>query len=70
MPERHQMGSLELGRQRPQKALQESLQTPALRRPLHPGATALGVLREEEEADGKVVQLEFSFGDLGHRLKT
>lgn len=47
------MGSLELGRQRPQKALQESLQTPALRRPLHPGATALGVLREEEEADGR-----------------
>lgn len=47
------MGSPELGGQWPQAALQESLQTSPSWRHVHPGATALGVLREEEEAYGK-----------------
>lgn len=58
------MGSLELGRQRPETALQESLQTPALRRPVHPGAAALGVLREEEETDGRWWTSIFHFMNL------
>lgn len=47
------MGPSELGRQWPQAALQESLQPPTARRLVHPGATALGVLREEKEANGE-----------------
>lgn len=53
VPERYQVGSPELGRQWPQAAFQESLQTSPSWRDVHPGATAMGVLREEEEADGK-----------------
>lgn len=47
------MGSPELGRQWPQAALQESLQTSPSWRHVHTGAAALGVVCQEEEADGK-----------------
>lgn len=47
------MGPSELGRQWPQATLQESLQPPTARRFVHPGATALGVLCEEKEANGE-----------------
>lgn len=47
------MGPSELGRQWPQAALQESLQPPTAKRLVHPGATALGVLREAKEANGE-----------------
>lgn len=47
------MGPSELGRQWPQAALQEGLQPPTARRLVHLGATALGVLREEKEANGE-----------------
>lgn len=53
VPERHQVGSPELGGQRPEAALQEGLPAPPTRRHVHPGAAALGVLRQEEEADCK-----------------
>lgn len=47
------MGSPELGRQWPEAALQESLQASPSWGHVHPGAAAVGVLCEEEEADGK-----------------
>lgn len=47
------MGSPELGRQWPKASLQEGLQTPPSWRHVYPGASALGVLREEEEVDRK-----------------
>lgn len=59
------MGSSELGRQWPQAALQESLQTSPPRRHVHPGAAALGVLCEEEEADGKKLSGQ-SCSDANH----
>lgn len=59
LPECHQMGSPELGRRRPQTFLQKSLQTPASWGNVHPGATAVEVLPEEEEADGKTTNITY-----------